>query len=367
MKSIEHNRETPRVGFLVVGLGFLGTQRALAIARRDDTRLIAVHDRDESRSRALAGRLGAIAVSDFQSALAHPEVDAVVVATPHADHFSQVRQALRAGKHVLCEKPLAIDPDDARELVELAAASGVRLATGYNHRFLPPVYDALELVQDGAIGAVETVRVVIGHRASPAFLESWHTNVEISGGGTLIDNGTHACDLIRCLLGEVVSAQGRVRGAVAGNPRCEREAYALFRTVDDRVAELRSSWSLESGYLTMEIRGERGFLDIETAPWQLGGKLVGDIAIDRAYFGRRLQEKFGRFLGGYDQSLSSELAEFADLASVPSKSATGWDGYRASEMIRAVYESSRSGREIALDAWSNRGASRRILPKGYAA
>lgn len=367
MKRTEPDRDSSRVGFLAVGLGFLGLRRAWSIARRDDATLVAVYDRDESKSKALAGRLGAIAATDYRSALEHPEVTAVVVATPHAEHFDQARQALRAGKHVLCEKPLAIDPDDARELVELAEAGGVRLATGFNHRFLPPVKDALDLVRYGAIGAVETVRAVIGHRASQAFLESWHADVRISGGGTLIDNGTHACDLIRCLIGEAVSAQGRVRGSVAGDPRCEREAYALFRTVNDRVAELRSSWSLERGYLTMEIRGELGFLDVETAPWRLSGRLAGGKSIDRVYLGDRVRAKIQRFIGGYDESLSTEIGEFVKPTASSVRSATGWDGYRASEMIRAVYESSRSGREIALDTCSSREPFRKIMPKGYAA
>ena len=221
---------------------------------------------------------------------------------------------------------------------------------------------------ESAIGPVETARVVIGHRASAAFLDSWHSDVEIAGGGTLIDNGTHACDLIRCLLGEVVSAQGRVRGAVDGNPRCEREAYALFRTLDDRVAELRSSWSLERGYLTLEIRGEHGFLHVETATWRLAGRLAGDKTIDRSYLGKRVRLRMIQFIGGYDESLALEIGEFLQFTSTPTCSATARDGQRASEMIRAVYESSRSGREIALDAWSIPGGEdRRLMPRGHAA
>src|SRR5439155_8681619 len=135
-------------------------------------------------------------------------VDAVVVATPHADHHEQVGLALEAGKHVLCEKPLAVRPDHARLLALRADELRLRLATGLNHRFYPPVRDALALVSRWAIGRVESVRATIGHRASPEFLAGWHAERERSGGGTLIDNGPHACDLIRRFLGEVVAAQG---------------------------------------------------------------------------------------------------------------------------------------------------------------
>ena len=104
------------VGFLVVGAGYLGGQRAAAAAAARGTRLVAVHDRDTRLAMDVARRHGAEAVADFEAALARPGVDAVIVATPHADHFPQVLAALEAGKHVLCEKPLAIRPEDARLL-----------------------------------------------------------------------------------------------------------------------------------------------------------------------------------------------------------------------------------------------------------
>src|SRR5207237_302473 len=82
--------------------------------------------------------------------------------------------SLEAGKHVLCEKPLAIDAAEARSLALLADARGVRLATGLNHRFYPPVRDAMALISAWAIGRVESVRAQIGHKADAAFLAGWH-------------------------------------------------------------------------------------------------------------------------------------------------------------------------------------------------
>jgi predicted dehydrogenase len=148
-----------------------------------------VHDTNADAAAAVARRHGVESIAAFQAALAWPGVDAVVVATPHADHFSQALAALEAGKHVLCEKPLTIEPDDARLLALRADELRLRLGTGLNHRFYPPVVDALELAAAWQIGRVEGVRAEIGHKASPEFLGSWHTDVARSGGGTLIDNG----------------------------------------------------------------------------------------------------------------------------------------------------------------------------------
>ncbi|MBX6315154.1 MAG: Gfo/Idh/MocA family oxidoreductase [Isosphaeraceae bacterium] len=338
-----------RMGFLVVGVGFLGAQRAAAVMAARGARLIAVVDRDPERALAVAGRHGVLAVADLEAGLALPGVEAVIVATPHAEHGEQVRAALEAGKHVLCEKPLTIDADEARDLALIADAEGLRLATGFNHRFYPPIRDAMALVSAWRIGRVESVRAQIGHRASAAFLKSWHTDVSRSGGGTLMDNGPHACDLIRRFLGEVVAAQGYVTDALGLPEGCESEAFALFRNHDRAVAELRSSWTLEAGYLTLEVRGGEGYLRVETAPWRLSGVLAGGLRIERRYLTARAAEWVFRRRFGCERSLVRELEAFVSGdRDHPRTHATGWDGCRATEMIQAVYLSARTGQEVSL-------------------
>src|SRR5690349_14531668 len=110
------------VGFLVVGAGFLGAQRAAAIMAARGCRLVAVHDANAEIAKAVARQHGVRVAGDYPSALAWDEIDAVVIATPHADHFEQARLALEAGKDVLCEKPLTVRPDDARRLALRADA-----------------------------------------------------------------------------------------------------------------------------------------------------------------------------------------------------------------------------------------------------
>jgi predicted dehydrogenase len=336
------------VGFLVVGGGFLGSQRAAASMVARGCRLVAVHDRDGRIAQALASQHGVRVAPDYEDALAWDAVDAVVVATPHADHYEQVRLALEAGKHVLCEKPLAIRPDQARRLAVRADELRLRLATGLNHRFYPPVRDALALVSRWAIGRVEAVRAEIGHVASPEFLAGWHTDAARSGGGTLMDNGPHACDLIRRFLGEVVVARGSVQGFV--RPGCEREAYGLFRDFDRGVGEVRSTWTNPQGYLTVEVQGSAGHLRIETAPWRLTGMLDGGKRVSKRYLTERLSERRFRGLFGCERSLVRELEAFVSTPwGQPRLEATGWDGCRITEMIDAVYRSDLAGEEVALE------------------
>ncbi len=337
------------MGLLVVGTGFLGSQRAAAAMRTGRIRLVAVTDVDAGSAERVAARHGVVAVPDLDSGLESGGVDAVVIATPHADHAEAVRRSLEAGKHVLCEKPLAIRADEARSLAILADESRLRLATGLNHRFYPPVRDALALVGSWAIGRVESVRAEIGHLASPAFLKSWHTEVVRSGGGTLMDNGPHACDLVRLFLGEVVLAKGFVRQDVQLAAGCETEAYGLFRGPDNAVAELHASWALRAGYLTVDVRGSEGFLRVETAPWRLVGSLNDGRRLDRRYPGERVADRIHRARFGCERSIVRELEAFASAAEPhPRPGATGWDGCRVTEMIQAVYQSDRTGDEVHL-------------------
>ena len=337
------------MGFLVVGAGFLGSQRAAAVAAARGARLVAVHDSNAEAAEVVASRHRVEQVADFAAALDRPGVDAVIVATPHADHFGQALAALEAGKHVLCEKPLTVSPDHARLLALRADEERLRLGTGLNHRFYPPIADALELASAWQIGRVEGVRVEVGHKATAKFLAGWHTDVARSGGGTLMDNGPHACDLVRKFLGEVVAAKGYRRESLGLPKRCEVEAYALFRDFDQGFAEVRSSWNQPTGYLSLEVRGSEGWLLVETAPWRLSGMLSSGRQIVRTYLLERAAEKAFRLRFGCERSLVKEIEAFLAPASTqPRPEATGWDGCRVTEMIDAVYRSDATGEEVRL-------------------
>jgi predicted dehydrogenase len=314
-------------------------------------RLVAVHDADRDAAQEVASEHGVRVATDYAEALDSNDVDAVVIATPHADHFEQASLALEAGKHVLCEKPLTVRPDEARHLAGRADELRLRLATGLNHRFYPPIRDALALVGSGAIGRVESVRATIGHMASPEFLRSWHTDIARSGGGTLMDNGPHACDLVRRFLGEVVAVEGSVRDTLGLPDGCESEAIARFRDHDRGIGEVRSSWVQPSGYLTIDVQGTEGHLQIETAPWKLSGVLDTGRRVRKGYLADRLAERRFRGLFGCERSLVREIEAFVSKPGRrhPRIEATGWDGCRVTEMIDAAYRSARSGEEVSLD------------------
>ncbi len=359
-----NRNESRQLGVLVVGVGYLGSRRALAAKAACNTRLIAVTDPDVSRAQSVANRLDVPAISSLDEALSRNDVDLVIVASPHADHEETVRRSLDAGKAVLCEKPLTTDPDEACDLASRADALGIRLSTGFNHRFYPPVAEALQLVSSWKIGRVESVKLTIGHAASPEFLAGWHADRAVSGGGTMMDNGVHACDLARKFLGEIVAAKGYVRDSIGLPFGIESEAFALFRDHERGVAEVCSSWTLKHGYLTIEVQGSCGFLKVETAPWKLTGRLADGSRLDRRFLRERVSEAIFRRRYGCERSLVTELEQVAlyDIHT-QSHNATGWDGARATEMADAVYRAAATGSEILLSHPVITVPSGRLVPQ----
>ncbi|MDN5885800.1 MAG: Gfo/Idh/MocA family oxidoreductase [Micrococcaceae bacterium] len=173
---------TGRIAATVVGdLGLL-----------EDATLHAVSSRDAGRAAAFAADHGfAVAygpldgVSGHDRLFADPAVDAVYIATPHAQHFAVALAALQAGKHVVCEKALTINAAEAAELVELARSRGLFLMEAVWTRFLPAVHRALDLLEAGAIGEVAWVRADLGFPAD--YDRTWRLFDPAAGGGALLD------------------------------------------------------------------------------------------------------------------------------------------------------------------------------------
>lgn len=360
-----------KVGFLVVGAGNRGARRAAAVAATPGARLIAVHDNDGTAAQALAVRHGAQAPVGYASALADDTIGAVVITTPHAAHFEQAWAALEAGKHVLCEAPLALRPKQGRMLAARADELGLVLATGFPARFLPPVRDALALVAAWRIGRIESVRVTFQRAATPAFLASWQADAEQAGGGVLMDGGLTACDLIRQFAGEVVAARGAVHHRLDDAAGCDSDVHAHFRDHDRATGELRAGWdaSARRTSLSLEVQGTHGRLHVATNRWHLSGTLSGGQVLFRPYLTERIAERVFRERHGCERSLALELEAFLGAVKgrrLSRSEASGWDGSRVLEMVEAVYRADRAGEEVPVHPEKVRrlGVAHQPVPTG---
>jgi predicted dehydrogenase len=140
-----------------------------------------------------------------------PDIDVIDVCTPNIFHYQSVKKALNAGKHVYCEKPLAVTYAQAKELSELCNSKGLKCQIVFNNRFMPAVMKAKEIMESGRIANTVSFRFVYRHASctDPNKKAGWKQNSDVCGGGVLFDLGSHAIDLCRYLCGDISSISGR--------------------------------------------------------------------------------------------------------------------------------------------------------------
>jgi predicted dehydrogenase len=362
-------------GVAIIGCGAVGQREAAAVSAIPELRLVAVSDVGPA-FRHLALQMGAShecdTVHDWRHLVARDDIDIVVIATPNRFHAEMSIEAMKQGKHVLCEKPLATTPEDAAEMVRTARTTGARLMASFNHRAHDHMLRAREILDQGRIGRPVLFRGRIGHSrfvAGPSprgpgrfrGRRVWNLDAAQSGGGTLIDNGVHLLDLARWLMGaEFVEAQGFLThtldlceeapdgAAPAGQAAaCEDNAFGLYRTADGRVATVHASWTQWQGYLYLEIFGTHGTLVVDND--QIQGQVASHVF---ECHGEPIATTIDRpALAKPDPSWRRHLQEFVaaireEREPVPS----GYDGLRAARMVQALYRSAASGHTEPIPA-----------------
>jgi predicted dehydrogenase len=295
----------------------------------------------------LAASLGpGIVAGEWREVVADPAVDVVVVATTHRDLPLVSRAALTAGKHVLCEKPLARSAAEAVSAVDAARAAGRVLKVGFNHRHHPAVWEAHRRVATGVLGPLYFARCCYGHGGRPGYDREWRADPDLAGGGELLDQGVHALDLFRWFLGEVVQVTGQVNTFFWDVAPLEDNAFALLRFADGQTGQLHVSWTQWRNVFSFEVFGRDGYANVQG--------LGGSYGEETLRVGRRRpeggvpEEEVLRY-PGEDRSWEAEWSEFVSaIREARQPLASGEDGLRALQIVGAIYESSRSNRAVRL-------------------
>ncbi len=334
----------------LAGAGEIGKVRARAIQATPGFELVAAADPRLDRARKLTAR----AFPDYGPLLEDATIDAVIVATPPDSHEAVTLAALEAGKHVLCEKPLAPHPDAARRMVEAARRAGRVLAVGFNQRHFPAVRFVKQVIEAGELGTVRHIRAYAGHRGPEELHARWESDAAITGGGALMDNGIHLIDHVRYLGGEFDHVAG-LRADGVWKKNGEDNGFALLRAADGRWASLHASWTEWRGYrFSIEAFGDLGVARASYGP-MFATATVADAVGARPRTVRRffpwvaVREKLRGWQSTVQRTFEQELLDFAARAAGGGgRSAVGFDGFRAVEIAQAVYRSSQTREEVRL-------------------
>jgi len=323
------------IGIGVVGCGVIGARRATVAANDPHCCVVIAADRDGSRAKDVAERTGATAVTDWGEVVGHPAVDAIGVATTH-DWLSTVSEAaIRAGKHVLCEKPMSRNRHEAEEVVAAARKSRCIVKVGFNHRYHPAVQRAQQLAAGGRIGSLLFLRCRYGHGGRPGYEREWRMDPALSGGGELLDQGIHAIDLFRWFLGDLQLVAGVTTNWVWKAP-VEDNVFALFRSGRGQIALLHSSWTQWKNLFSLEVYGDRGALTIEGLGKSYGTETL-TISMRNNQGDPPTEERHD--FPGPDRSWESEWDDFiAAIRTGTVPLATAEDGLAALRLVDAIYD-----------------------------
>lgn len=263
--SVQH--ESP-AGIAIIGCGLIGKKRATHLKPASPVspapaRLLYACDLDLARATDLARmHPGSKPVTDYSLALADPAVSAVIVATINAALAPVTLAAVKAGKHVLVEKPGAIRSAELREIQSAAAQTGAQVRIGYNHRFHPALRKARELIDSGALGPLMFLRGRYGHGGRKGYDREWRADPALSGGGELIDQGVHLIDLAGWFLGDFATVEGHATTSF-WDMKVDDNAFLSLRTAAGQTAWLHVSCTEWKNLFSLEIYGRDAKLAID--------------------------------------------------------------------------------------------------------
>ncbi|GEB33588.1 MULTISPECIES: Gfo/Idh/MocA family protein [Brevibacillus] len=307
---------------------------ANAIGKLAGVQLVGVADEDEARGKEAAEKWGVPFYHDYRELLA-ADVDAVIITSENAKHHEHTVAAAKAGKHILCEKPLATTLAAAQEMIEICREQGVILQTAFPVRFHPAVVRAKQLVEQGKVGRIMAIRGT-NRGQNPG---GWFVDPAKSGGGAVIDHTVHVVDLMRWFMGvEVREVYAEVDSKFSPTPI--DDCGILTMEFENGVfATLDCSWSRNKtfpvwGDVTMEIIGTEGTISLDAFSQKL------DVYSN---------DKGLKWVNWGDDMDSQLVSDF--VASVREKKApsvTGEDGMRAVEVALAAYQSAESKQPVVI-------------------
>jgi 1,5-anhydro-D-fructose reductase (1,5-anhydro-D-mannitol-forming) len=332
------------LGWGLIGASDIARTRMIdAIRAQPDSEVVAVMSSQIERAQRYAADLKIPhAYDSLDAILDDPGVDVVYISTTNELHAQQTLVAARAGKHVLCEKPLALSLDDARAMLAACQAAGVVLGTNHHLRNAATHRTLRRLIAEGAIGTPLAARVFHAVYLPPR-LQGWRLNKPEAGAGVILDITVHDADTLRFVLDDEVTgavALAAQQGLAAG--ALEDAVMGVMRFGRGVLAQFHDAFTIKHALTGLEVHGSDGSLIGEHVMTQEpeNGRvfLRHNDTVEEIDVGER-ENLYIRAVRSFNQSVRG--------AGQPA--ATGVDGIRSLAIGLAVQEAARSGREVAIE------------------
>jgi len=338
-----------KLGYAIVGLGGYGLGRIIPQFQNcQHSRLVALVSGDPAKAKKVAQEYGVpergiYSYNDFDRIRDNPDIDIVYICLPVFMHAEYTIRAAQAGKHVMCEKPMAVSPAECEQMIAACRKAGKKLMIGYRSRFEPHNVEAIRLARAGAIGTIRYFRSEHGFVAGDA--NTWRMKKAQSGGGSLMDIGIYALQAARYMTGEEPVAVFAKETTNRNDPR--------FREVEDMIdfqlefpsGAIGSCMSMYSANRNQFVlMGEKGRIELEPATAYSGQRMwVGQERSDKTEIKPPPGPYANQWVGQLDHMAQCVLQNREPL--VP-----GEEGLRDIRIIEAVYRSAREQKRIVLGA-----------------
>lgn len=348
-----------RVGFALVGIGKLTAEELIPAARTSEHAYVAALVSGEAdKARGFARALGltdgdAYTYEQFGELAGREDVQAVYIVTPNSLHREYATRAARMGKHVLCEKPLGVNAEDAQAIVDACREAGVLLMTAYRCQYTPEHWAARDAVQGGTLGDLRLLHSI--HAQVEDDPEVWRLKRELAGGGPLPDVGIYSLNTLRFITGQEPEWVFATQHQPGGDPRfreVEASMSALLGFPGGVSATIQTSYA---AFKTTSLRamGEKGSLNMEPA-FPYDGLKVQVSGEDGTH-----EPRFPE----YDQ-FTLEIDHFAQcIRSGDTPWTPGEEGVQDHVVMDALYESARTGQVVRLPTQTRADAFRGTKPK----
>ena len=245
--------------FGLIGCGKIGIKRAESMP--NGSSLVGCYDSNFQNAKSFASEFNVNAYENLEDLINCKEIEAVIVATTHDKLSELTKISLNASRHVFVEKPGAISYSEFKAVAKIAKEKNLRIHVGYNHRYHPAIIHAFKIVAEGSIGPIMFIRGRYGHGGRVGYEKEWRANKLKSGGGELIDQGTHLLDLAIGLLGPV-SLDYSAIPTYFWDMQVEDNAFLSVKNSKGSLAFLHASCTEWKNMFSLEIYGETGKLEI---------------------------------------------------------------------------------------------------------